>query len=370
MLTYLNLCSISSEADAVNYIEKAEQLLPRLVKPELEMALYIQKAQNLNFVNDETIRRVWVNQILEILQTVNKAGKESSYIELASALLPQIEGLQETDSQILKTCCVNLLYNYKEDKTNCKEILEYIKCCGIICITSRSEYEKLEYANRAFSLLENFPHMCDALITSLFYILLPYFQLSPSIVSKREKNEKLILIKSLKGIGSEFYNLLEKLYATGCISDLSQCNADVASLVYFIDKESTAYSAYCEGDRDKAEKLFTEVSQSDFLHVSEMAKTNILYMIRRKEARTTRSFWEVLDEKKILSAFDYMNIILQCLSTDDRQNPHFSRAMKQIECLEPEEISGLVDWWNNTLLVGTEESKLALSIIYSEFHNG
>lgn len=87
------------------------------------MALYIQKAQNLNFVNDETIRRVWVNQILEILQTVNKAGKESSYIELASALLPQIEGLQETDSQILKTCCVNLLYNYKEDKTNCKEIL-------------------------------------------------------------------------------------------------------------------------------------------------------------------------------------------------------------------------------------------------------
>ena len=187
---------------------------------------------------------------------------------------------------------------------------------------------------------------------------------------KREKNEKLILIKSLKGIGSEFYNLLEKLYATGCISDLSQCNADVASLVYFIDKESTAYSAYCEGDRDKAEKLFTEVSQSDFLHVSEMAKTNILYMIRRKEARTTRSFWEVLDEKKILSAFDYMNIILQCLSTDDRQNPHFSRAMKQIECLEPEEISGLVDWWNNTLLVGTEESKLALSIIYSEFHNG
>ena len=65
-----------------------------------------------------------------------------------------------------------------------------------------------------------------------------------------------------------------------------------------------------------------------------------------------------------------MNIILQCLSTDDRQNPHFSRAMKQIECLEPEEISGLVDWWNNTLLVGTEESKLALSIIYSEFHNG
>ena len=164
--------------------------------------------------------------------------------------------------------------------------------------------------------------------------------------------------------------MLEKLYATGCISDLSQCNADVASLVYFIDKESTAYSAYCEGDRDEAEKLFTEVSQSDFLHVSEMAKTNILYMIRRKEARTTRSFWEVLDEKKILSAFDYMNIILQCLSTDDRQNPHFSRAMKQIECLEPEEISGLVDWWNNTLLVGTEESKLALSIIYSEFHNG
>lgn len=64
------------------------------------------------------------------------------------------------------------------------------------------------------------------------------------------------------------------------------------------------------------------------------------------------------------------NQILQCLSTDDRQNPHFSRAMKQIECLEPEEISGLVDWWNNTLLVGTEESKLALSIIYSEFHNG
>lgn len=64
--------------------------------------------------------------------------------------------------------------------------IEYIKCCGIICITSRSEYEKLEYANRAFSLLENFPHMCDALITSLFYILLPYFQLSPSIVSKRE----------------------------------------------------------------------------------------------------------------------------------------------------------------------------------------
>lgn len=51
------MCSISSEADAVNYIEKAEQLLPRLVKPELEMALYIQKAQNLNFVNDETIRR-------------------------------------------------------------------------------------------------------------------------------------------------------------------------------------------------------------------------------------------------------------------------------------------------------------------------
>lgn len=36
-------------------------------------------------------------------------------------------------------------------------------------------------------------------------------------------------------------------------------------------------------------------------------------MIRRKEARTTRSFWEVLDEKKILSAFDYMNIILFCV---------------------------------------------------------
>lgn len=69
-VAYLNLCSISSEADAVNYIEKAEQLLPRLVKPELEMALYIQKAQNLNFVNDETIRRVWVNQILEILNFI------------------------------------------------------------------------------------------------------------------------------------------------------------------------------------------------------------------------------------------------------------------------------------------------------------
>lgn len=101
----------------------------------------------------------------------------------------------------------------------------YLNLCSI-----SSEADAVNYIEKAEQLL---PRLVKP---SLFYILLPYFQLSPSIVSKREKNEKLILIKSLKGIGSEFYNLLEKLYATGCISDLSQCNADVASLVYFIDK--------------------------------------------------------------------------------------------------------------------------------------
>ncbi len=98
----------------------------------------------------------------------------------------------------------------------------------------------------------------------------------------------------------------------------------------------------------------------------EFAYPSLLYMIRRGETKTESSFWTTLEKKKSLSAFDYVNIILYCSSTGNKNTPHYAKAMEKMVNLTTEETKDLTKWWGDASIVGEYESKLVLALIHEK----
>lgn len=112
--------------------------------------------------------------------------------------------------------------------------------------------------------------------------------------------------------------------------------------------------------------VYFTIDSSNFPYISEIAKTSLLYMIRRGETKTESSFWTTLEKKKSLSAFDYVNIILYCSSTGNKNTPHYAKAMEKMVNLTTEETKDLTKWWGDASIVGEYESKLVLALIHEK----
>jgi hypothetical protein len=252
-MAYLELSLISSEECALDYINEAEDILSKLKNPKLEVELCIRKAKILSTISDHKIRKRWSQQILDILQKSDARCDKTTYIKLASTFLPYINNLEGLDLQPLKDCCLKVLQQFESNEVNCRDRLEYIRCCGILCLISQDEYETAKYANSVFMQTDKFPCECKEYLLAIGQILVPYFSVSPTIVSPKEKSEKLLLLKNSVVIGRNFWNLLEWLQGRNCLDGLAQYNADVALLESLKAKVSEGVSIYCEGKHNEAE---------------------------------------------------------------------------------------------------------------------
>lgn len=86
-------------------------------------------------------------------------------------------------------------------------------------------------------------------------------------------------------------------------------------------------------------------------------------MVRRNETTAQHSFEELIQSISELDCFDYMNILLYCVSQKDDCSDLYQKARSQINDLSQNEKESLIKWWSNVALVGEAESTLALSLI-------
>ena len=363
---YLELSLISTEGYAIDCINDAENILPKLNNPKCEVELCIQKAKILNTISDDKIRKYWSQQILNILQRRDTAYDKTLYINLAYSFLPFIKDFHDLDLAALKEHCLIAFQQFNANKANCRDRLEHIRCCCILSFILQNEYETVKYANDVLMLVDKFPCECKEYLLAIRQILVSYFSVSSAVVSSQEKSSTLQLLKDSTGIGRNFWNLLEWLHGLKCLDGLTQYNADVALLEDLEAKLTNGLALYCDGNHNEAETLFVEVANSSFPYISEIAKTNLLYMIRRGETKTESSFWTTLEKKKSLSAFDYVNIILYCSSTGNKNTPHYAKAMEKMVNLTTEETKDLTKWWGDASIVGEYESKLVLALIHEK----
>ena len=363
---YLELSLISTEGYAIDCINDAENILPKLNNPKYEVELCIQKAKLLNTISDDKIRKYWSQQILNILQRRDTAYDKTLYINLAYSFLPFIKDFHDLDLAALKEHCLIAFQQFNANEANCRDRLEHIRCCCILSFILQNEYETVKYANDVLMLVDKFPCECKEYLLAIRQILVSYFSVSSAVVSSQEKSSTLQLLKDSTGIGRSFWNLLEWLHGLKCLDGLTQYNADVALLEDLEAKLTNGLALYCDGNHNEAETLFVEVANSNFPYISEIAKTNLLYMIRRGETKTESSFWTTLEKKKSLSAFDYVNIILYCSSTGNKNTPHYAKAMEKMVNLTTEETKDLTKWWGDASIVGEYESKLVLALIHEK----
>ena len=363
---YLELSLISTEGYAIDCINDAENILPKLNDPKYEVELCIQKAKILSTISDGKIRKFWSQQILNILQRRDTAYDKTLYINLAYSFLPFIKDFHDLDLAVLKEHCLIAFQQFNANEANCRDRLEHIRCCCILSFILQNEYETVKYANDVLMLVDKFPCECKEYLLAIRQILVSYFSVSSAVVSSQEKSSTLQLLKDSTGIGRNFWNLLEWLHGLKCLDGLTQYNADVASLEDLEAKLTNGLALYCDGNHNEAETLFVEVANSNFPYISEIAKTSLLYMIRRGETKTESSFWTTLEKKKSLSAFDYVNIILYCSSTGNKNTPHYAKAMEKMVNLTTEETKDLTKWWGDASIVGEYESKLVLALIHEK----
>ena len=170
-------------------------------------------------------------------------------------------------------------------------------------------------------------------------------------------------IKENKHTYHLFPSLLDFAEQSNLIHDLSSFQSDINNMQMLRDKVTLGYDEYLNGNKEIAEKLFTEVMSCDYPLIADEARTNLAYMVRRNETITKYSFEEIVQQIFVPRVFAYMNILLYCVATNDFSSDLYRKASVYMNTLDESDKSLIRKWWGNVDIVGQAESELALSFI-------
>ncbi|RJE46519.1 MULTISPECIES: SIR2 family protein [unclassified Dehalobacter] len=132
-----------------------------------------------------------------------------------------------------------------------------------------------------------------------------------------------------------------------------------------IDELSKGYQEYHNNDYSTAEQIFSNLVTCSSKEISDLARNNLAYMIRRKESSLiSPTVFELLNPIDDKNAFKHMNFILYYLET---KNSGYDQCKISYQHLKEEDLDlqPVIDWWKDEITVGNEESKIALIILNS-----
>lgn len=363
--TLCNLCTLVEIEKAIKMISMAEKLARNLKGENLKLDLYNVKSKLISDITDKKIQAKWIEELLNIIKD-NETNKESSTcIEIASNLLSVgLSGLLETNNteDELKSTYIKLLSGYEINPFNCRNMLAFSRCCRFIYRTSSDIKEQYEYALKIFSIKDDFPHECESFNALLRDAIFTIIELPVSIVDDKTKKEIVAATKTDKTI-NVYYEVLYFLTNTEYINDLSEFECDINIFNNESNSLSEAVGLYKSQHLENAEKLFIVLQQAKSPSVSDLAKTNLSFMVRRKETQENNDFWGIISTIKILSDFDWMNIALYCLENNETDKDIFNDAIDTLKNLTEDAYEHIISCWGDVNLVGEDESQLALSLI-------
>lgn len=356
---------ITRSNDSIHFIEEAERLFTILDDEIYLASLCLTKSEILPYITNAEVKEKWIQEIIDLLSSPNEELDSDLYIEIAAnlSLLSDSDIAKYVNNSQIEAIITELLSNYSVDLSSCHSILHYSQCCELICRVTESEIILVDFCHRIFDAMSSFPHVCNSYLSSLHYVTPKYMSLPKEIVNDVSKTNVLTRIKENEHTNSLYLSLLHFVSSQNLIEDLSIFNTDVDYITEQRSKVLEGYEQYCNGNRELAESLFSEVMSCKVPYIAESAITNLAYMVRRNETKIEYSFEDLIHKISYLSEFDIMNILLYYTAKGETNNDGYLNAQEKLNKLSADERKNIIDWWSNISLVGEEESKLALSLI-------
>lgn len=363
-ITLCNLCSVVEHVEIVSNVLEAENLLCLLDDKEMKVHLLLIKSEYLYEIENDDIRRSWLQEIISNLKNRSAEVSRKTYIEIASNLTYCEENNFEElyDLREIEEVFRDLLNDYNVDSSSCYRMLEFSRCCELLCSISEDVGLIYQYCYKVYKFIEWFPHECRSFSNILYSISKQFLSLPDVKVSDYEKREWLLKVKTNPNTKSTYYACLRVVEEQKLLKDYAVFQSDI-DYVKQQAKLNEAYKIYREGEREKAEQLFAELINSEFEKISNTAKTNLSFMVRRKETKEKYEFWEIVESKDDKTPTDLMNIILYCLANNATSNKQYIDAREKLSRLLNDDLESIRECWEDIQLVGEEESKIALSII-------
>lgn len=363
----IGLCFLVDIEEAVEYVNEAERILPILENDQLNTALNLIKSKFIGEMPDP-IKTKWLEEVIDFVTSILE---KKSYEECIDILLSlNINSIQKTISSELlikvENTYLNVIKYYDVSTSNHKMVLDYAKCCEVICSITENIAIKIECCNKVFGLKDHLPRPSQEFLAILFSVSDIYFSLSNGEISDNEKKELLVNLKTYtEKVPSNYSMLLETVINNQYLKENNLLIEDAKLFEDHKNKLSIAYDSYCEKKLLEAEQLFLELIKSPFYNISETAKIDLCFMIRRNEVECKQyQFWEVvdsIDDKR--DPFISMNIMLYCIKNDQKNDERYKEARAYFYQFSDDDLEPVKEWWDEVNIVGVEEHELALSII-------
>ena len=369
-LKYKALCELGAtirSSESIELIKEAEQIVPvlseDLLNNILKVSVCIKKAELLSCITDSDIKDKWLKDIFEVLINPSNGINMDEYIELASYLYyvkPDFIKPYCVEYKI-ENALINLIDNYLVDASMCHSLLQYSQCCKVICSLSNDPQIIEEHCQKIFRVYSTFPYECKNFLNVLFFMARMYIRLPESVANDSQKTIVLQGIKDNQHTSCLYFDLLEYVMDETLIPDCSMFDEDMEYIREQREKLRRGYKLYCEGKHQEAEQIFKEGLRCKISGVEELARTNLAYMVRRKEVVSELDFEELIRSQTHPTGFDFVNLLLYYISKNEVESEKYQEAKNELKTIPEVEKYDVIEWWSNVDLVGEEESKLALS---------
>ncbi len=369
-LKFKALCNLSTIVDtsdeAIKLIAMAEKILNKLNDKELERELLKTKSSIIYEIDDKNVIMKWGADLFKEISLKSTIDQKPLQLEIASNLMYLNDDYINDiclSKDNFKSIIVNILSGYNVDTTSCSSMLDYVKCCLFICQTSNNNDEKYEYANNIYLLKGLFPHECPSYSNYLQRAIFNILFLPNTTVTDDIKCSILESLKNDNTTNKIFYHLLPYVIEGKNVEGIDRFSDDISTYNEQTELKHRAFELYTYNKISEAEEIYSNLCQSLFTYISDGSKTNLSFIVRRKENSGDYDFWDIIKSKRIPNEFDWMNVALYCLANNDTSNPEYTKAINRLENLTNEQIENIKSCWEDVSLVGEEESKLALSLI-------
>lgn len=367
-LKYRSLCELGvtiHSSESISLINDAEQILSLLEEDVSSYYISLKKSELLMYIQDSDTKERWIKDIFSILTNAPESIYLDKYIEIASYLCYiETDYIKRfSDEFDIEKTLIEFARQYSADSTKCHSLLYYSQCCQLICSISDDQDIINEFCQYVFDISSSFPHECNGFLRSLFIVSHIYMLLPENIANTPTKSSVLQRIKENEYTNSIYFDILEFVYDRSIISDNSVFGNDIKYIDEQRKKLNWGYQLYCEGKKQEAEQIFTDLTDCKISNIKDSAQTNLGFMVRRNEATSKFDFIKIMQQKKVLTGFDFMNLLLFYSAKNQFENAEYQNAKHQIELITEEEKNSIVDWWSKIDIVGKEESRLALSFL-------
>lgn len=369
----LQLAEIKQNQDAIEILEKAEDLLSAFNTKRPKSKFFLAKSAVIKNIDDLELSYKFTSDVVDYLDNLDDlsnpyfiAKMVSNISELPDEILSKFDAVDEKLVSFLDKC-KNL------DVTQCNNCILLANIYSILCIISNNEATKFDFCNKIFDLESNFPCECASYKEKYLKAIFVYCALPISIVADSLKIDKLIHFKKFmrdlhpKHASNLFYSILSisaelgderKYRSSDLANDLFQCEN--------IEKFSQGVTFYKEKNFYEAEKIFTYISNHGDGDVSQSAIINLAFMLRRGETIDCAvSFDELISSVSNDYPLKHINIILWCKYNDKNESLQYINSIESLKQMNSEQLEEITDCWKDIDLVGEAESKLVFEVLDS-----